>query len=63
MICKNELTNEYYDYKFIEDGIVELTRPDCEDPVLVKYEDWCFDYCIIDIYHSLNDKWSKWHFS
>lgn len=57
MICKSELNNKYYDYKFIEDGTVELTRPDSEDPIFVKYEYWCNDYYIIDKYHNLNDKW------
>lgn len=54
MICRSELNNKYYDYKFIEDGIVELTRPDSEDPVLVKYEDWCNDYYVIDKYRDID---------
>lgn len=54
MICKSELNNKYYDYKFTEDGIVELARPDIKDPILVKYEDWCNDYYVIDKYRNLD---------
>lgn len=56
MICKSVLNDKYYDYKFIEGGIVELTRPDMEHPLLVKYGDWCLDYFIIDKWRNIDGK-------
>lgn len=48
MICKSDIDGEYYNYRFIEDGVVELSRPDIENALFVKYEDWCMDYHIIN---------------
>jgi len=54
MICKSVLNDKYYDYKFTENGMVKLTRPDMECELLVKYEDWCFDYYIVDKWRNID---------
>lgn len=53
MICKNIISEDLYNYKFIEDGLVELNNPDMFEPKYVKYEDWCMDYYVVDKWKSL----------
>lgn len=48
MICKSDLNGMYFNYKFIEEGVVELTNNILKQPLLIKYEDWVNDYYIID---------------
>ena len=53
MICKGILNEKYYNYKFVEDGLVELSNPSMDEAIYVKYEDWCMDYYIIDKWRNL----------
>lgn len=51
MICKNLKTNIQYNYRFIEDGKVELENQ--YNVFSVLYEDWCMDYLVIDKWNDL----------
>ena len=51
MICRNISTKEDFNYKFIEEGKVQLTNPTKE--YIILYEDWCMDYLIIDKWRNL----------
>ena len=53
MICRNIINRYDYNYKFIEDGLVELSNINMEKPIYVKYEDWCMDYYVIDKWNDL----------
>lgn len=55
MICKSDINGEYYDYRFVEDEVVELSRPDMKNVLFVKYEDWCMNYHIINKWKSIRD--------
>ena len=51
MICRSWETRKDYNYKFVEDGKVELENE--HDIFTVTYEDWCNEYYIIDKWNSL----------
>lgn len=51
MICRSWTTKEDYNYKFIEDGKVELENQ--HNIFSVLYEDWCNEYYVIDKWKTL----------
>lgn len=51
MICRSWETQKDYNYKFVEDGKVELENE--YDIFTVLYEDWVNEYYIIDKWNSL----------
>ncbi len=51
MICRNCNTRKDYNYRFIEDGKVELKNQ--FENFSILYEDWCDDYYIIDKWNTL----------
>lgn len=51
MICKNYISNNMFNYEFVENGMVKLTSKG--QSFEVKYEDWVNDYLIIDKWNSL----------
>lgn len=53
MICRNESSGVLFNYKFVEEGMVELSNNELEQPKLVKYEDWCNEYYIVDKWRTI----------
>ena len=51
MICRNCLTNEDYNYTFINDGLVKLDNH--IKSFEIKYEDWVNEYDVINKWESL----------
>ena len=54
MICKHLITKEEYNYRFVEDGKVELENK--YNIFTVLYEDWCQDFLVIDKWNTLKFK-------
>ena len=54
MICRNLSTDEHYNYRFIEDGKVELENE--FNIFSINYEDWCLNYLVVN-------KWKNLKFS
>ena len=51
MICRNLSTDEHYNYRFIEDGKVELENE--FNIFSINYEDWCLNYLVVNKWKSL----------
>ena len=51
MICRNLTTKEDYNYRFVDDGKVELENQ--YDIFTILYEDWCNDYYVVNKWNSL----------
>ena len=52
MICRNSITKVDYEYTFENDGNVRLRN--LTEDFIVRYEDWCFDYFIVDKWRNID---------
>ena len=51
MICKKINSDQLYNYKFIEDGKVELENQ--YEVFSITYEEWCMGFYVIDKWNSI----------